>query len=95
MMEFCNFQNCGLSFTLFNKLVWAVIMENGCRETESEREPERVGNRERETFGSLQIHFPFFKNVFAVFSAGMFRIIISVLKLDGKSLWTARAVKRT
>lgn len=38
MKEFCNFQNCGLSFTLFNKLVWALIMENGCREKKRESE---------------------------------------------------------
>lgn len=43
MKEFCNFQNCGLSFTLFNKLVWALIMENGCRE--QERGSEGAGER--------------------------------------------------
>ncbi len=74
MKEFCNFQNCGLSFTLFNKLVWALIMENCCREKESERERARENEREREgererkrerkTFGSLWIHFPFLKMCF-------------------------------
>lgn len=57
MKEFCNFQNCGLSFTLFNKLVWALIMENGCRERERE-------HAERKTFGSFWIHFPFLKICF-------------------------------
>lgn len=53
MKEFCNFQNCGLSFTLFNKLVWALIMENGCREKARERE--RM--RERKTTNSSQLSF--------------------------------------
>lgn len=65
MKEFCNFQNCGLSFTLFNKLVWALIMENGCRE--SEREGEQRSGRERGF--SLTSHFS--KYAFAVFSLGI------------------------
>lgn len=67
MMEFCNFENCGLSFALFNKLVWAPIMENGCRGRGSERERARGRSRERERLDSLWNHFPFFKYVLAIF----------------------------
>lgn len=68
MKEFCNFQNCGLSFTLFNKLVWALIMENGCRERE--REGEQRSGRER-----LFTHFPFHKICFCSFLFGNFIIL--------------------
>ena len=79
MKEFCNFQNCGLSFTLFNKLVWALIMENGC----TGREGERLSGRE--TFGRLLIHFPFHNICFAVFSLGTPWVIISgVFRLQKK-----------
>lgn len=79
MKEFCNFQNCGLSFTLFNKMVWALIMENGC----TGREGERLSGRE--TFGRLLIHFPFHNICFAVFSLGTPWVIISgVFRLEKK-----------
>lgn len=76
MKEFCNFQNCGLSFTLFNKLVWALIMENGCTEKESERELERERDTHLAAFGFTS-HFS--KYAFAVCSSGTFCIIVSVL----------------
>lgn len=90
MMEFCNFENCGLSFALFNKLVWALIMENGCRGGEREREGRREGDGEKESdltaFG-ITFHF---SNVFSLFFAsGMFHIIMSVVQLEDR-FWTVR-----
>lgn len=35
MKEFCNFENCGLSLVVFNKLLLALIMGNGCGATRS------------------------------------------------------------
>lgn len=90
MKEFCNFQNCGLSFTLFNKLVWALIMENGCREKQSERERESEGD-----FWQPLDSLPISQNMFLPFALlGLFAFSFPC-KLDNK-LWMATGkVRRT
>lgn len=85
MKEFCNFQNCGLSFTLFNKLVWALIMENGCRGTEGAREREW----ERD-FWQVSDSLPISQNMFLLFA--LWGLLSFLDYLDSK-LETARGKK--
>lgn len=91
MMEFCNFENCGLSFALFNKLVWALIMENGCGGGDRGRERKREGERDLTAFG-ITSHFS--KIFFLFFTSGMFHIIMSVLQLEDR-FWTVRTGWKT